>query len=75
MSQTMDIAPIARPAASLAGVAAIESRFLTAQNKISTAATKRSWPASTPRLKVSRASSTSDCGNPVSLSAPANPKP
>ena len=32
-------------------------------------------PSLTPRLNVSNASEISVCGRPVSLSAPANPKP
>jgi len=42
---------------------------------VHTDATNRSWPASTPRLKVNSATGTSVCGSPVSFSAPAKPKP
>src|SRR6185369_9453305 len=43
--------------------------------KVMAAATKSSWPISTPTLKRSSASGTEFCGKPTSLKAPAKPNP
>src|ERR1700738_1077303 len=51
------------------------STLLALVSMLRTAAIKMSCPTSTPTLNVNNARGMSPCGNPISVSAPAKPKP